>query len=460
MEAPRLVVGGVRSGVGKTTLACGIMAAMRRRGLTVQPFKIGSDYIDPGYLTAAAQRAARGLDAWLAPATALPELFGRALQSSAAKLAVIEGDRGLFDGVGVSGEAGSTAEAAKLLAAPILLAVEGEASPRSIAATVLGFQRFDPQAPLAGVLVTGLTGPEHLGAIAEAVGRATNLPVLGGLPRRADLRGIERRLGAAPAADEPELDALIERLADAVEQWVDLDSLLELARSAPPVRLPAVGVYPAAPVARVRIALALDEAFNIYVHDNLDLLAAWGAELVPFSPLRDTQLPPGVGAVYLGGGFPEVYAEALAANTALMDALRERADEGLPIYAEGGGMTYLSEAVVTPDGTVYPMVGIVPGVSELDGQPPYAGYATVQTRRPTLLGPVALELRAYEHHWSHLAPSPGEATAAYTVREQPERLEGFAWGGVLASHFHLHFAAHPVLARTFVLSAEKHLRGA
>ncbi|MBI4499085.1 MAG: cobyrinate a,c-diamide synthase [Chloroflexi bacterium] len=458
MDLPRLVLGGTSSGVGKTTLACGLLAALHRRGLRVQPFKAGPDYIDPGYHTLAAGRPSRNLDTWLLSRSGVVECFARA--AAGVDLALIEGVMGLYDGVGGRDEAGSTAELAKILGAPVLLVVDAASTPRSIAATVLGFQQFDRDLRLAGVLVTGLESAEHQERLAAAVQAATGLPVLGGLPRREDFRLPERHLGLVPTVASPPLDEFLERLAAQVEESIDLDALLRLARSAPALSgSTADGVFPERPIADVTLGVALDEAFSFYYHDNLDLLTAWGARLVPFSPLRDRSLPPGVSGLYLGGGFPEVYARVLADNVDLLTAVRQAAAAGMPIYAECGGMMYLSEGIVDLDEMAFPMVGLVPGLSIMQPGRLFIGYGTLQTRRGTLLAAAGQTLRAHEFHWSSLTLPPQEETAAYAVAEHPGRLEGFHRGNVLASYFHLHFGSHPDLAQNFVRACARFQAG-
>lgn len=458
MQVPRCVIAGVSSGVGKTTMTCGLLAALRRRGLRVQPFKAGPDYIDPGYHTLAAGSPSRNLDTWMVPRPALLECFARA--AAAADLVLVEGVMGVYDGVGGRDEAGSTAELAKLLSAPVVLVADGQSSPRSVAATVLGFQRFDPDLALAGVLITGLEDAGHRETVAAAVRSATGLPVLGGLPLRDELRLPERHLGLIPTAESPGLEAFLEQLAVQTERSLDLDAVIGLARTAPPLDLPAAGVvFPTHPIADVVLAVALDEAFSFYYHDNLDLLAAWGARLVPFSPLRDRALPAGVSGLYLGGAFPEVYVKGLAGNVELLEAVRRAAAAGMPIYAECGGMMYLSEGIEDLDEMAFPMVGVVPGLSEMHQKRLSIGYGTVQARRGTLLAPAGAVIRAHEFHWSVLTLPPQAGTAAYAVAEQPGRLEGFAQGNILASYFHLHFSSHPSLARNFVVACARFQAG-
>jgi len=293
----RIMLAGVSSGVGKTTLTAGLLAAFRRRGLDVRPFKAGPDYLDPTYHALAAGRPAPNLDTWLVPHERLRAAFAAA--TAGGDLAIVEGVMGLYDGVDYLGEAGSSAELAKLLGLPTILVIDVRAQARSAAATVLGFQRLDPAVPLVGVIVNRVGGAAHYAGVKEAIGAVTGLPVLGGLPRLPDAIP-ERHLGLVHAG---EAGARIAAIADAVAEGCDLDALLALAHGAAPL---APGEAPPSPIVppgpRPTIAYARDEAFSFYIRRDLDLLRRAGADLVPFSPLRDAALPPGTAALYLGGG--------------------------------------------------------------------------------------------------------------------------------------------------------------
>lgn len=445
-STPRLVVAGVASGVGKTTLTTGLCAALRRRGLQVQPFKAGPDYIDPGYLSAGAGAACRNLDSWILPDAALIEIFRRA--SSACDVALVEGMMGLFDGRD-STEEGSTARLAKLLDAPVLLIADVSASSRSAAAVALGCRLLDRDVKVVGVVLNHVAGEQHYRWAADPIESLAGLPVLGYLPERSDLAVPERHLGLVPAAETIPDHTLMTRLADQVERTVDVSAVLNLAERAGP--LPASGsrLFPPRPVPpTVRLGVARDVAFGFYYQDSLDLLEAWGAEIVAFSPLDDSSLP-AVDGLYLGGGFPEVFAERLSTNRPMREAIRRAADDGLPIYAECGGLMYLSEGIVDVDGHRFPMVGLIPSWSAMS-QRLTIGYRTVTAR---VDGPVLRageSLRGHEFHRSLLETPLDPAHAAYVVDGDESRLEGYARGSVFASYIHLHLAARPGLAERFV----------
>ena len=443
------MVAGTASGVGKTTVTMGLIGALTRRGLKVQPFKAGPDYIDPTYLSRMAGVPCRNLDTWLIPHAGVVELFTRAMSGRDA--AVVEGVMGLFDGRSGSGEEGSGAELAKLLGLPVVLVVEASAVARSIAATVLGFQTFDPAVRLAGVILNGVGSQRHAAICREAIQEATGLPVLGALPRSDEIKLPERHLGLIPVTEGATADEVFERITDMVEQEVDLSALLDLAQGTPPLPGEAV-LFPDRPrPAQARIAVAMDRAFSFYYQDSLDLLEAWGAEMVPFSPLEDSALPQGATGVYIGGGFPELYARELAANEAMMQALRHAAERHIPIYAECGGLMYLGQSMASFDEDAHTMVGLIPASSRLANNKRLTlGYRTVRALSDGPLLRRGQQVRGHEFHWSTLEDDGVSGDQAYEITDGQGGREGFQRGSVLASYVHLHLASNPALAPRFV----------
>jgi len=441
------VIAGAHSGVGKTTLTAGLIAAWRRRGLAVQPFKVGPDYIDPSYHTLAAERACRNLDTWMLPPVAVQASFARG--SRGADLAIIEGVMGLYDGFSYDDEAGSTAHVARLLDAPVALVLNIRSLARSAAALAQGYTAFDSRLRFAGFILNYAGSPPHGEGVARAIAAATGLPCFGWLPRDDRLSIPERHLGLIPTAEPGRWEAFIGAAADHVTRYLDLDALLAAARSsaqsfeAPePTRVAPSGC---------RIAVARDEAFSFYYEDNLDLLREAGAEIVCFSPLRDSQLPTGCRGLYIGGGFPEVYAARLAENVSLRKELRAAIASGLPTYAECGGLMYLTQSISDLAGQAYPMVGVLPGRSVMAGCLTL-GYREVITERATLLAPAGTLLRGHEFHYSDWIERPDDAPAAYRLydRDAAGRREGYAAGNLLASYIHLHWGAALELAARFV----------
>lgn len=445
-----LVIAGTHSGVGKTTVAAGILAALRRRGLRVAAFKAGPDYIDPSYLSRAAGRPCRNLDTWLLPPDAIGELVTR--RASHCDVGIIEGVMGLFDGRSGEDEAGSAAHLAKLLGAPVVLVVDAYAMARSAAAMVLGYQRFDPELRLAGVILNRVAGQGHYKMAAGPIKQATSLPVLGYLPRDEALHLPERHLGLIPMVEGPAGDEFFERLAETVERQIDLDLLLRLGTTFQ--WRGGQRLFPAEPLPRrASIAVAMDRAFSFYYQDSLDLLETWGAEIAPFSPLADAALPPGTGAVYLGGGFPELYARELAENEGMKASLRKAADHGKPVYGECGGLMYLGQTLSDPDGGTVRMAGLVPLSSTMQGQRLSLGYREARLLHDSPFLPAGETVRGHEFHWSELSEMPPRSKAAYLFTEQGDRPEGYAEGSVFASYLHVHLASDPRLAPNFVATA-------
>lgn len=437
MSIPRLLIAGTHSGVGKTTLAVGLMAAFRRRGLRVAPFKVGPDYLDPGWHAAAAGRASAPLDTWMLGEEGVRESFLRG--SEEADLALIEGMMGLHDGADAATPRGSSAEVARVLAAPVVLVLDASALARSAGALALGYRLFDPDIRFAGVVANRVAGAGHAAFLQPAIEEQAGLPFLGWLPPTPEARIAERHLGLRSAGpQEPEI---VDRLADLVTKHLDLDALLRAAGQVEALATPA----PVSPRAgqRVRIGLARDAAFSFYYPDNLALLERAGAELVPFSPLTDSRLPERLDGLYLGGGYPELHGAVLSRNASLREEIRRRGECGLAIYAECGGLMYLCDALQDAQGTTHAMVGLVPGRAVMESRLQAIGYREVVTRRPTLLGPAGTRLRGHEFHHSRLEPEPPPEAHAFRCGDLSC---GYARDNLLASYVHLHFGSHPPAA--------------
>jgi cobyrinic acid a,c-diamide synthase len=457
--AARLVIAGTHSGVGKTTLTAGLISALRRRGLTVQPFKVGPDYIDPTYHSLAACRRCRNLDTWMVPPDAVRALFARA--ACDADIATIEGVMGLYDGADYDGENGSTAEVAKLLGVPVVVVLDASKMARSAGAVALGYQRFDQRVPLAGFIVNRVGGEGHGRGVAEAITRATGLPVFGWLLREGSLHVPERHLGLVPTCEPGRWDEFIGTAGDLAARHLDIDRLLAVARQAAPLPVTAAAEYRATQ-GRPVIAVARDEAFQFTYEDNLDLLRDAGAEIAFFSPLRDTALPPRTGAVILSGGFPEVYGERLAGNRPLHAGLRAAHRRGLPIYAECGGLMYLTEAIIDGDRRRHEMVGLLPGHSSM-GERLTLGYRLARSAGDSWLLPGGEAVRGHEFHYSVWRERPAGLPPAWLLLprsgEDEARPEGARLGSLWASYVHLHFAARPGLAERFVTAARRETGG-
>jgi cobyrinic acid a,c-diamide synthase len=432
-----IVVAGTHSGVGKTSVTLGLIGAFRHRGRTVQPFKVGPDFIDPLHHQHASGRPARNLDGWMLDPEINLERFARA--TADADIAVIEGVMGLFDGSEGKSDRGSTAEMAKLLGLPVLLVIDASAMARSAAALIHGYTSFDPALRVAGVILNNVGSETHAGMIRDAV--AGGVPILGALPRAKDLVVPERHLGLhLPHEARVEY---VDQLAALIEEHIDLDALL--AKSAIE-RLTTPADAAPSPPPRIRLALARDEAFCFYYADNLELLEQAGAELVPFSPI-DEPLPENIDGIYLGGGYPELHAGKLAANTSTREAIREFASAGGPIYAECGGLMYLARTLEV-GGESHPLCGVLPFSTTMPA-PLAIGYVEVTTTGG-LFGS-GQTARGHLFHHSAIAGEPA-TDRCYELKNSrgEETQEGYLIQNVLASYAHLHLASNPALASAFV----------
>lgn len=446
---PRLVFGGTASGVGKTTVSVAAIAAFVERGLSVAAFKAGPDYIDPTYHSLAAGRASRNLDSWLVPPANLLELFARA--ASTADLAIVEGVMGLFDGRNNAGLQGSTAELAGILRAPLVLVLDVGRQARSAAATARGFQSFDPNVNLAGFVLNRVGSSRHADLVRREIESATDLPVFGALPKEASVELPERHLGLVPTREAERAREVVGRLAQLAREHLDLERLEAYARTAPSLPRAAETAFSWEPPEHpaVGLAVARDEAFSFYYEDNLDLLTAAGARLLPFSPLFDTALPAGARGLYLGGGFPELFAERLAGNRPLLQHLRQAAKDGLPIYAECGGLMYLADSLTDFAGQRHQLANLIPCQVAMAERRVALGYVRLRAQHDSLLCRAGAELRGHEFHWSRLVRGARRANA-YQVLDPVRRREGFIHGNILASYIHLHFGSNPELARRFI----------
>ena len=457
MELPRLVIAAPHSHAGKTTVTLALMAALSRRGLHVAPFKVGPDYIDPQLHRRAAGRASYNLDTFLVESGGVQETFARAARH--ADIAIVEGVMGLFDGSSPTSRVGSTAEVAALLQAPIVLVIDASGMAASIGALVRGFRTYDPNAWVAGVILNRLGGEGHYRYLLPAL-EQEGVEVLGYLPKQIDVEIPERHLGLLPASEEDRVTPLLGRLSDLVERYIDVDRALALARSAPAATR-ATGANEAprpSDVSRVRVAWAQDEVFHFTYQENLDLLVAAGAEIVMFSPLRDGMLPPNIDAIWLGGGFPELYAEALSANTSMRQAIRASGESGLPIYAECGGFMYLCDWLEDQQGRRYPQVGLISGGTRMTDRLQQFGYAEATFLHDTLLGPHGVTVRGHRFHYSVYEPGESPPACAYRItrkRTGESYLEGFQRGNTLATYFHLHLGSQPDMARYFVAFCQR-----
>jgi cobyrinic acid a,c-diamide synthase len=448
------LIAGTASGVGKTTVTLAITAALRRRGLTVQAFKGGPDFLDTGHHTRISGRAARNLDTWMLSVEANREVLRNA--SLEADILLIEGMMGLFDGKDGETESGSSAEIAKLLKLPVVLVLDASKTARSIAAAVLGFELFDPELPLAGVILNRVAGERHFSMMEAGIKATCKTPVLGWLPRDPAIAIPERHLGLQ-TAEEGETGEALERLIDVLagiaETHLNLGDLMDL-RCGLDIDSQHAQIH-GRTIEPVRIGVARDPAFSFYYEDNLDLLLQHGALLVPFSPMSDGSLPEELDALYLAGGYPELHASAISENLTMLSAIQDFAASGRPVYAECGGMIFLCRQLTTRDGTTYPMAGVLPFDIEMTEKLVDFGYVIVELTDDCLVGNAGKVVRGHSFHYSRIANDHAVASnyrVQYSLSGRTQH-EGYRMGNVLASYVHLHFRAETSIARSFVDAA-------
>ncbi|MFE1344791.1 cobyrinate a,c-diamide synthase [Streptomyces sp. NPDC058757] len=439
----RLVIAAPSSGAGKTTVATGLMAAFASRGLSVSPHKVGPDYIDPGYHSLATGRPGRNLDAYMCGTELVAPLFAHG--SRGCDLAVVEGVMGLYDGAAGQGELASTAQVAKLLRAPVVLVVDASSQSRSVAALVHGFASWDPEVRLGGVILNKVASDRHEQLLREAL-EESGVPVLGVLRRAPAVATPSRHLGLVPVAErQAQAVEAVAAQAEQVRSGCDLEGLLVLARSAPPLDAEA-WAPPAAPSPAGRrpvVAVAGGAAFTFSYAEHGELLRAAGAEVVTFDPLRDESLPEGTSGLVIGGGFPEVYAAELAANEPLRAAVAELAASGAPVAAECAGLLYLARSL---DGT--PMCGVLDADARMTERLTL-GYRDAVAVNDSVLAPAGTRMRGHEFHRTVIEPGAGPL-AAWGLRQPETRVEGFVRGGVHASYVHTHWAGSPGVAARLV----------
>lgn len=454
---PRLVIAGTRSGAGKTTVATGLMAALRQRGLGVASAKVGPDFIDPGYHSLATGRPARNLDPWMSGVDLMRPLAARA--GGGADVLVVEGVMGLFDGA-ADGSPSSTAEVAKRLDAPVVLVVDAASMSQSVAALVHGYRTWDPDVSVAGVILNLVGSDNHESMLRTALAEA-GVTVFGVLRRDDAMQWRSRHLGLQPVAEDPAgVRASLDRLAVTITARCDLDALMALARSAPRLSAAALpqprrvvggegtldGSLAIAASGCPVIAVASGPAFSFSYPDNIEALTAAGASLVPFDPCRELTLPEGTTAVLAGGGFPEVFAEALSDNRPMLGAVADHHRRGGLIWAECGGLLWLTHSL---DG--HPMAGIIDATATMGGGR-ILGYRTATTTTASPLGPAGTTLRGHEFHYSATDP---QGDALVLTGRHGTGAGGFATETLLASYLHVHLAADPALAERFVAAASR-----
>lgn len=455
-NCPRIVIAATNSGAGKTSISLGLTRALVRRGLRVQTFKVGPDFLDPTYLSMASERTCYNLDSWMMGKDYLPKLFARAIKN--ADIAIIEGVMGLYDGASPTSLEGSTAEVAKILNAPIALITNAKGLSRSFAAMVKGFTSFEKDITISAVIANRCGSDRHKKWLAESLAAAELPEMIGAIERQAFPELPSRHLGLVTADRDTLKTDVIDKLADICEGNIDIDALIELASKAPQ-RDVADGQVSNSP-GKFRLGIAKDSAFHFYYPDNLEALQRHGCELIEFSLINDTSLPDNLDGLYIGGGYPEEFAESLSANHGMRNSIVEFAGSDKTIYAECGGLMYIGNKLVTNCGKEYPMAGVLDITTKMLDRFKTLGYVQVELLQDSLWGTKGTNIRGHEFHYSEISKDIANETdshRAYSIKRRSgskSSMEGFQRGNILASYTHLHFASQPETIEHFIKTLE------
>lgn len=459
-RAQGFVIGAVHSNSGKTVLALGIMEALRRRGVSIQPFKAGPDYIDPGHHGALLGLPSYNLDTWMMGSEGVKKTFSEKVLK-AGRTGVVEGVMGLYDGRDGLSEEGSSAHLAKVLGLPVLLVVDSSGLARSAGALIKGFETYDPAVDLRWVVFNRVGSRKHARALIDSVSTDSSVRVLGCMPKDAALKMPARHLGLVTSDDIGRIrwQALVESAALLVEEHLDLDGLCaSLKQRSASGRISglkrthvAACKLPGPSSSRVRIAVARDKAFCFYYEENLEILRECGAELVFFSPLKDKRLPPDIGGIYLGGGYPELHARRLEANASMRVSIKAASDSGLAVFAECGGLMYLGGNIEDISGRLFSMAGVFPWTTKMLEKRKALGYREVVVPRGSLMLKKGGIVRGHEFHYSELTGVPSGTKRSFRIKgAKPAGKEGFVYRNTLATYVHLHFRSNTEFAQGFV----------
>ncbi|MCR4289920.1 MAG: cobyrinate a,c-diamide synthase [Candidatus Scalindua sp.] len=456
-QMPRIMIAGTNSGVGKTTVTLGIMAALVKKGIKVQGFKAGPDYIDPSHHTFVTGNASRNLDTWMMGESACRELFERS--AADADISVIEGVMGLYDGSIDSSGHGSSAHLAKVLNTPVILVVNARGVAQSAGAIVMGFKEFDREINLAGIILNNVASQNHYDCIKKAIEDSCSVIVLGYLNKDKDITIPERHLGLIPSEEEKINSALYEKLGQMVLETIDTDRLLDTAGAA--------GIFPdynkSIFISKndsldITLAIARDNAFCFYYQDDIDLFEALGAKIKQFSPLNDKCLPDDIDGIFMGGGFPELFADRLMKNESMINSILEAHKQGTVIYGECGGMMYLLEKLIDCEGRSFKMCGVLSGTSRMKSRRQGLGYVITDATCDNMICKSGDTFRAHEFHWSMLQDVPDDTMFAYNTRKSNGKrtgVDGICKNNVLASYTHIHFSSNPKLAGNILSTMAK-----
>ena len=455
MSNPRFILAGTQSGVGKTTISTGIMAALLKRKVSIQPFKVGPDYIDPAFHTFITGHKSRNLDSWMLDKDVILELFLR--NSMGKDMAVIEGVMGLYDGCGSDKDNGSTAHIAKLLQAPVILIINGKGMSSSAAAQVMGYQIYDPEVDIKGVIINNVSGEKHYRLLKDCIERDTGIKCLGYLVPNPEIGLESRHLGLIPTMEVENLKEKVDAMAKMVETTIDIDGLIAIAENAVDIGLELPEVVNLQK--GINIGIALDKAFHFYYEDNIELMRQMGGNIIFFSPLYDDCLPENLHGLYLGGGYPEVFAHELEQNSSMRSQIKEAIAIGLPTYAECGGFMYLTKGITTLEGSKHEMVGVFDCHSKMTGRLQRFGYVTVEIEGSCVIAKENRSVRAHEFHRSILEEEQ-ESDYAYSVTKASDPSQRWQCGlkkwNALGAYGHIHFYGNKMIATDFIENCERY----
>ncbi|MHC4268931.1 MAG: cobyrinate a,c-diamide synthase [Planctomycetota bacterium] len=451
-KLPRIMIAGTNSGVGKTTVTIGIMSALVQKGIKVQGFKSGPDYIDPSHHSFVTGNSSRNLDTWVMNDNTCRELFARSAVNS--DLSVVEGVMGLYDGSIDSTGHGSSAHLAKILQTPVILVINAKGIAQSAGAIVKGFIEFDKDISLSGVIVNNVASRTHYECIKKSIEDNCSITVLGYLKKDNEVNIPERHLGLIPSNENRNNSALYEKLGKMVLETVDTDNLITVAKSADVFPDFSKSIfYGNNDTLNVTLAIAKDNAFCFYYQDDIDLFEKMGATIKYFSPLKDRCIPDEVDGIFLGGGFPELNAENLMENESMRNSILDAHQQGTILYGECGGMMYLLEKLIDCDGRSFKMCGVLKGTAKMENKRQGLGYVIADAVCNNILCKSGDTFRAHEFHWSKLLDIPDDNIFAYNTRKSNMSKSGFDGllnKNVLASYTHVHFCSNPKLAKNFL----------
>ncbi|NEU32241.1 cobyrinate a,c-diamide synthase [bacterium LRH843] len=448
MTERRIVVAGTGSGVGKTTVTIGLMSALKKKGLTVQGFKCGPDYIDPTYHTSVTKRASRNLDSWMLSRETILDIYTHG--STGADISIIEGVMGFFDGKSPTSNQGSTAEISILLESPVILVVDCSSMARSAAAIVKGFQTFASGPNIVGVIANQVGSEGHFQLVKAAIEQECHIPVIGYLKRELDIEIPERSLGLIPSVERGELDRFFDQLGELILETVNTDQLLELSIAKRLNRGQAPSLFDRKREPVVKIAVAKDAAFNSYYPENLKMLESFGAELVYFSPLADEPVPEQVDGLYIGGGLPEEFVSRLAQNDHVKQSVKKAIKNGIPTFAECGGFMYLTNSVETTAQEKHCMVGIIPGEVKIKSHLTALGYREISGQKDNFLLSGDEQARGHEFHYSMFQAEKEISYAYETTGMRGTKQEGYVTTNLVAGYTQIHFASNPTVVTNFI----------